>query len=93
VVFVSQLHLGPLAPDCRQVVDLHEGDVGGLFEDDPGVVDLLVGLVKLGEVDPQKLELADGLLRVDGLAEASKNFLFAAAKWKPTNLTSANIDI
>jgi hypothetical protein len=46
----------------------------------PGVVDLLVGLVKLGKVDPQKLELADGLLRVDGLAEASKNFLFAAAK-------------
>ena len=67
MVLVPQLHLGPLAPNGREVVDLHEGHVRGLFEDDPRVFELLVALVELGKVDPKSLKLSNGLLGVDRL--------------------------
>mmetsp|Transcript_50121 Transcript_50121/g.145341 ORF Transcript_50121/g.145341 Transcript_50121/m.145341 type:complete len:541 (+) Transcript_50121:926-2548(+) len=66
VLPVPQLHLHPLAPDGGEVVDGAEAHVRRLLEDDPRVLQVVVGLVELGEGRPERPEPALGLLRVHG---------------------------
>ena len=64
---MTEFHFSVFAPNGGQIVNSSKLDFRCFFENSPGVVDLLVVLVELGEGDPQLVQLADGLQRIDGL--------------------------
>lgn len=65
-LLVAEHHLGPLAPDRRDLVDALEVHLHGLLKDLARIVQVVVLLVKLRESDPEVREAANRLRRVHG---------------------------
>lgn len=70
-VIIAKLKLGPFNPHLRQFLDRLERHSHSLLHDHARLADITMFLVKLGISGPQRMELANSLLGVDGLDSIS----------------------
>lgn len=67
VVVVLQFHLGPRTPHRGQVVHFQVCYQNALLKYNSRILELSIGVVELGKCNPQRVEFANCLLRVNSL--------------------------
>ena len=63
-VLMPELHLSILAPDYSKIIHVLQSYFCSLLENDSGIGDVSMALVKLGKGDPQSVWLADCLQEI-----------------------------
>lgn len=66
-LLMSNFHFGPLTPNRSQVIDFGVRHLCGLLEDKPRVVHLVIFLVELSKINPQRVQLPHRQLGVYSL--------------------------